>query len=111
MTEDNDWVEQLLRADRAIPVRDEGFTARLLAQIPSRQRWRTWITPLMTGIGALLAFLTLGGLSPAMSAFRQIEAGDLAAMSASGQVVLLALLVLPLAVVLVGGAWALSEAR
>jgi hypothetical protein len=101
MAEDNDWVEELLRADRAAPVRDSGFAARTVAQLPSRGCLLTWITPLMTGVGATLAFLTIIGLDPRVSEFHDIKLGG----------------ALPLFVLLAGGivlagcAWAISEAR
>jgi hypothetical protein len=101
MADDNDWVEELLRADRAAPVRDNGFAARTVARLPSRERLLTWITPVMTGIGATLAFLTIGGLSPPVSAFQQIELGG----------VLPLFLLLAGGIVLAGCAWAISEAR
>jgi len=100
MVEDSDWVEELLRAEGATPVRDEGFTANLVANLPARRRdLSSWITPSMTVAGAIVAVCTLGSFASAVSALRQIEGGDL----------LFALL--PIGVLLASSAWALSESR
>jgi hypothetical protein len=101
MAEDNDWVEELLRANRAVAVRDNGFAQRTVARLPSRGHPLTWITPLMTGVGAILAFFILGGLSTSVSAFQQIEVGGVIPL----------VLLLACGIVLAGCIWALSEAR
>lgn len=55
MDDDSDWVEKLLRAQRAEPVADDGFSARLVARLPRRRplRWRP--VPVLTTIGGVLA--------------------------------------------------------
>jgi hypothetical protein len=102
MTDDSDWVEELLRADRARAVRDDGFVERLLTELPARQRNRqAWITPLMTALGAILAVLSLGGPAAALSELRQIEVAGFIPL----------ILLLPVLVVLVSSLWAISESR
>jgi len=65
MAEDSDWIDDVLRADRATPVRDDGFVQRLLTDLPARRAGRrVWITPLMTAAGTILAVLSLGVLQP-----------------------------------------------
>jgi hypothetical protein len=102
MTDDNDWVEALLRADRATAVRDEGFVERLLPDLPAQRRNRpAWITPLMTTTGVVLALLSMGGPEGALSAYRQIEAAGFAPL----------MVLLPCVVVLGSSLWAISESR
>jgi hypothetical protein len=102
MTEDSDWIEELLRADRVTTVRDDGFVERLLTDLPARRRdRRAWIAPLMTAVGAILAVLSLGGPTAALSELQQIEV--------AGFVPLIVLL--PFAVVLASSVWAISESR
>lgn len=102
MTEDSDWVEDMLRADHATPVRDDGFVARLLTQLPARRPdRRPWITPLMTAVGTILAVLSLGGPASALSVLEQTQI--------AGVVPLIVLL--PAVIVLISSAWAISESR
>jgi hypothetical protein len=102
MAEDDDWVEELLRADRATAVRDEGFVEQLLTELPPRRpARRAWIAPLMTAVGTVLAVLSLGGPEAALSVLRQTEV--------AGFIPLIVLV--PFVVVLASSVWALSESR
>ena len=102
MAEDNDWVEELLRAERAMPVRDDGFVERLLCELPPRRRARrAWITPLMTAVGVVLTVLSLGGPGEALSVLRQIEIAGFIPL----------IMLLPLIILLASSVWALSESR
>jgi hypothetical protein len=102
MAEDSDWIEELLHADRATAVRDDGFVERLLTELPARRRdRRSWIIPLMTAVGAMLALLSLGGPAPALSELRQIEIAGLIPLT----------VLLPFAAVLASSVWAISESR
>jgi len=102
MTEDGDWVEELLRGDRATPVPDDGFTARLVSRLPSRRSvLQAWIAPLMTAFGGILAIFASGGWNGTVSEIRLIYVG--------GVIPLLALL--PIVIVFAGCAWALSESK
>jgi hypothetical protein len=102
MSEDEDWVEELLRAHRATAVRDEGFVARALLDLPPRRRARrAWIAPLMTAAGAVLAVLSLGGPEASLALLRQTDV--------AGAIPLIVLL--PFVVVLASSLWAISESR
>jgi len=105
MAEDSpndDWVEELLRADRATAVRDDGFVERLLAELPMRRRdRRTWITPLMTAVGTILAVLSLGGPATALSVLEQTQVAGVVPL----------IVFLPFVIVLVSSVWAISECR
>ena len=63
MNQENDWIEAQLRARRIEPVRDDGFSERLAAQLhPHRTVHRAtprWIVPTLSGIGALLTGVTV----------------------------------------------------
>lgn len=97
-----DWVEKLLRADRATAVRDNGFVERLLEELPPRRRVRpAWITPLMTAAGVMLAIVSLGGPGATLSALQQIEVAGFIPLGA----------LVSLAVLLVTSLWAISESK
>jgi hypothetical protein len=69
-----DWLDDLLQADRATPVRNDGFVERLLTELPARRRSRpVWITPLMTCAGTILAVLSLGGPADTLSLLQNTE--------------------------------------
>lgn len=57
MNEDTDWVEELLRAQRAEPVADDGFSKRLSSRLHRQLRWRP--VPMFTSAGFVLAALSL----------------------------------------------------
>jgi hypothetical protein len=102
MSEENDWVDNLLRADRATPVRDDGFVLRLLTDLPQRRRARrAWIAPVMTAVGAVLAVLSLGGPATALSVLQQTQVAGLVPL----------IVLLPFLGVLAGSVWAISESR
>ena len=102
MAEDSDWIDDVLRADRATPVRDDGFVQRLLTDLPARRAGRrVWITPLMTAAGTILAVLSLGGPATALSVLQHTEV--------AGTIPLIMLL--PFIVVLGSSVWAIFESR
>jgi hypothetical protein len=100
MAIDDEQIEELLRADRATPVPDDGFVERLLTQLP-RRRERRWIAPLMTVVGALLAMWSLGGPQAALSLLWQTQV--------AGAIPLI--LLLPFVAVLASSLWAMAESR
>jgi hypothetical protein len=55
MSEDNDWMEKLLRAQRAEPVADDGFSKRLSLRLPRHRQLRWRPVPVFTSIGFVLA--------------------------------------------------------
>jgi len=58
MTEQDDRIEALLRTRRIEPVSDAGFSARVLAQLPTRRRLgHRWAVPALASIGALITAL------------------------------------------------------
>ena len=59
MTEQDDRIEALLRTRRIEPIPDGGFSAQVMAGLPSRRRGHRWIVPALSGIGALMAALIL----------------------------------------------------
>jgi hypothetical protein len=101
MTQEDDWVERMLRADRAIPPEDGGFTDALMARVPIRQAASTrWIVPTSVAAGAILAAaVSLGnGLLPVA---KSLVAGQ--NLGTAG--------LLPLFLIWAGCAWILSEAK
>lgn len=101
VSKNSDWIETLLRAERAVPVKDEGFVERLLPHLPPRRRRWGWIAPAMTTLGILLALLSLGGPGRALFVLRHTEV--------AGGVPLI--LLLPLLILLVSSLWALSDSQ
>jgi len=55
MGDDNDWMEELLRAQRTEPVADDGFSGRLVSRLPRRRQLRWRPVPVLTSIGFVLA--------------------------------------------------------
>jgi hypothetical protein len=55
MADDNDWMDALLRTQRAEPVADDGFSRRLVSRLPRHRllRWRP--VPVLTLVGCVLA--------------------------------------------------------
>lgn len=70
--ESNDWLEELLRQPPQ-EIKDNGFTARTLANLPRRRRMPLWVRPaVQCGLPVLLAAAVLafyiGPHAPAMGA-------------------------------------------
>jgi hypothetical protein len=99
---DEDWIDALLDNTRPAPLADDGFTHRLLAQLPARRR-RTpqWLVPTAAVLGMVLA------------AFISRPSGNVvyAAQSLFADHRMSVLAFLPAMLVLAGCAWALSESR
>src|SRR5215472_13425238 len=57
MTEQDDRIEALLRARRIQPTPDDGFSARVVAQLPSRRLGPRWTVPALSSVGALITAL------------------------------------------------------
>jgi hypothetical protein len=101
MNTDDERIEALLRADRATPVRDDGFVAHLLIDLPPRRRARpAWIAPVMTTVGCVLAVLSLGGPQATLSLLSTEVARFIPLV-----------LLLPVGGVLISFLWALSGSR
>lgn len=99
--EQDDRIEALLRTRRIQPTPDGGFSARVLAQVPSRRRNRDrWIVPGLSGVGALMTGLILprDQLSSALAVLAQPQ-------------VFLAFALTFTALVWIGSAWVLLDRR
>ena len=101
MTEEGDWLDELLRTDPSGRIQDNGFTDLLMARIPRRrpEAFR-WIVPATALIGAVSsAMVSTGhGLLPALQNLivqQRLEAFAL----------------LPIALIWAACAWGLSESR
>ncbi len=55
MSDDNDWMDELLRAQRAESVADDGFSKRLGSRLPGNRQLRWRPVPVLTSIGFVLA--------------------------------------------------------
>jgi hypothetical protein len=56
MTDENDWIDKLLRAKRIVHIQDDGFTESLMRRLPPRRRNAPrWIIPAAASIGAVMA--------------------------------------------------------
>jgi hypothetical protein len=101
MTEEGDWVDDLLRTGPIVRVQDNGFTDLLMARLPRRrpESFR-WIVPAAMLIGIVpSAMVCVGqGLLPAVQ-------------NLIVQQRLEALALLPIALIWAACAWALSESR
>jgi hypothetical protein len=101
MSEQDDRIEALLRTRRIQPTPDEGFSARVMGQLPSRgRRDHRWIVPVLSGIGALLAALILPReqLSSAIADLAQPQVFSALALTVT-------------ALVWIGSAWVLIDRR
>lgn len=63
---DHDWLEQLLREDArehaADYVADDGFTARVLEQLPSSAALPAWRRPVLWALWAIVAIAVIAAL-------------------------------------------------
>jgi hypothetical protein len=81
MGNDNDWMEMLLRAQRAEPVADDGFSKRLTSRLPRHRQLRWRPVPVLTSIGFVLAApsvlnsRTLADLTAMMSSYGLLTVG------------------------------------
>jgi hypothetical protein len=101
MTEEGDWLDELLRTDPSGRIQDNGFTDLLMARLPRhRPEAFRWIVPATALIGAVSsAMVSTGhGLLPALQNLivqQRLEAFAL----------------LPIALIWAACAWGLSESR
>ena len=101
MTEEADWLDELLRTNPVVHVQDNGFTDLLMAQLPRRRPGAfRWIVPAAALIGTVPAAMvsTGHGLLPAVQNLivqQRLEAFAL----------------LPIALIWAACAWGLSESR
>ncbi len=102
MAPNEDPIEALLRAQRALPVEDDGFTRQLMSRLPPRPRVaHKWMVPGMTLVGGLLAFVAVSGHDDLEATLEHLVRGEH----------ITALVLLPLALIIAGCAWALSESK
>ena len=101
MTEESDWLDEQLRTDPIVHVRDNGFTDLVMARLPRRrpEAFR-WIVPAAALIGTVPSAIvpTGHGLLPTVQNLivqQRLEAFAL----------------LPIALIWAACAWALSESR
>jgi hypothetical protein len=101
MTEEGDWLDELLRTNPIVGVQDNGFTDLLMARLPRRRPGAIrWIVPAAALIGTVPSamFSTGHTLLPALQDLilqQRLEAFAL----------------LPIALIWAACAWALSESR
>ena len=99
MTQNDEWLERLLRGGHAEPLADDGFTDSLMTRLPRRRlESPSWIVAVSVLIGALLAttISTSQGLLWALHS-----------LMAKHQVHTFQLM--PLVLIWAAAAWALSE--
>jgi hypothetical protein len=102
MTDDKDWLDDLLLTDRPAPVADEGFVAGVMARLPMRPRARgQWLLPVSLVLGVASAMLVTGAGTDLVTAVQLLITAH--QVSVTG--------LLPAVFVMAGCAWALSEAR
>lgn len=102
MTDPEDWLDELLRAERAVAVPDEGFAQRVLSRLPSRTRVAPrWLLPASLAVGTLAAIAVSGTNEDVVSALQLLITEH--RFSIAG--------FLPVLLVWAGCAWALSESR
>jgi len=81
MGDDNDWMEELLRTQRADPVADDGFSERLVSRLRHHRRMRWRPIPVLTSIGFVLAATTvldsraLAGVAAVVSSYGLFAVG------------------------------------
>ena len=84
MDDDNDWMEELLRAQRSGPVVDDGFSRRLVSWLPRHRQLRWRPVPVLTSIGFVLAVpsvlssRTLADLAALISSYGLVTVGIVA---------------------------------
>ena len=102
MTDKQDWLDELLRAERPAAVPDEGFAAQVMRHLPSRTRVAPrWLLPVSMAIGAISAIL-VSGTGDTVATSLQLLIGEHRLWVAG---------FLPVLLVWAGCAWALSESR
>jgi uncharacterized BrkB/YihY/UPF0761 family membrane protein len=101
MTDENDWIDKLLRAKRIAHIQDDGFTESLMRRLPPRRRDAPrWIIPAAASIGAVMAAMASNGhlLSSAVNSLINQHHFE-------------AVAVLPILLIWAACAWAVSETR
>jgi hypothetical protein len=101
MTEEGDWLDELLRTNPIVRVQDNGFTDLLMARLPRRrpEAFR-WIVPATAFIGAVTSAMVSAGHG-LLSALQNLVI----------QQRLEAFALLPIVIIWAACAWGLSESR
>jgi hypothetical protein len=101
MTQDDEWLEKLLRSAQAQPLADDGFTESLMIRLPSRHlESPNWIIAVSVLIGALLA-TTISSSQGLLWALHSLI----------GEHQVHTFQLMPLVLIWAAAAWALSESR
>jgi hypothetical protein len=101
MTEEGDWLDELLRTNPIVRVQDNGFTDLLMARLPRhRPEAFRWIVPAAATIGVVPSAMVSTGHG-LLSALQNLIV----------QQHLEAFALLPIALIWAACAWALSESR
>jgi hypothetical protein len=102
MIDKQDWLDDLLRDGRPVPVPDEGFAAQVMTRLPSRARVAPrWLLPVSVAIGAISAIGVLGTSDTVVTSLQLLVGEHRLSVAA----------LLPVVLVWAGCAWALSESR
>jgi hypothetical protein len=102
MTDNQDWLDEVLRGARAPPVPDAGFADQVMRRLPSRTHVASqWLLPVSLALGAISAILVSGSGENVVSALQLLISEHHLSVGAF----------LPVVLVWAACAWALSESR